>query len=117
MGSTGSKEEEDEGEHDHGGSVVREVQSGRSCSTQLHQEGEEGEHEEDPGEDEGHDVEGQVDVVLVGPSPGSAHAEVEHGTLATRHGGHGPWSYGNSNANDPGKRDSPFVHSGPSEEN
>ena len=126
MGSSGGDEEEDEGDHDHGGPVVRKVQPGRPCPTELHDEGKQGEHEDDPGEDEGDNQVGQVDVVLsavaLGPAVGPLvlirslgfSSKVKHFALSTVHCCHGPWSNGHPHPQDPGQRDGPLVHLGSS---
>ena len=103
---------------------MREVQSGRPGPTQLHHQGQQGEHEDNPGQDEGHYQVGQVDVVLsaVVAPVGSLRrvgslglsSKVKHFALSTVHGGHGSWSNGHSHPQDPGQGDGPLVHPGSS---
>ena len=107
----GANEEEDEEDHDDGGPVVREVQAGRPRATQLHEECQQREHEDNPGEYEGHDQEGEVYVVL--RAAGVHEPEVENSALATVHGGHGSWCDGHPHPQHPGQGDGPLVHLGP----
>ena len=83
-----------------------------SYSGHLHEECEEGQHEDDPGQDEGDDVVGEVDVVLVAAGPGAAQPEVEHAALAARHRGHRPRPDRRPHPHHPRQRDRPLVHAG-----
>ena len=87
-------------------------------SCHLYDKSKEGEHEDDPGQHEGDDVETEVDVVLVAPWPRPPESEVEHAALAATHGGHGPRGYRYPTPDHPGQGDSLLVHpSPPGEEN
>ena len=112
VGCPGANEQEDEEDHNGGDPVVREIKSRRPGATELHDQSQEGKHEDNPGEDEGHDEEGEVDIVL--RAVGVHEPEVEDSALAAVHGGHGPRGYGDAHSQYPGKRDGPLVHLGSS---
>ena len=82
-------------------------------SCHLYDKSKEGEHEDDPGQHGGDDVETEVDVVLVAPWPRPPESEVEHAALAATHGGQGPQGYRYPRPDHPGQGVGPLVHPSP----